>query len=202
MMLDKTFYTRQNVVEIAQDLIGKIICTQINGILTCARIVETEAYSYQEKACHAYNNRLTERTKIMFGEGGTSYIYLCYGIHELFNIVTNTNGTAEAVLIRGVEPLQGVDLMVKRRNFDRLNSNLTSGPGKLTIALGIGRALNGIDLLGEQIWLEKDDFKVEHDHINRSPRIGVGYAEEDAHLPWRFYLDNNPYVSKGKTNYS
>lgn len=201
MKLHKSFFDRENVISIANDLIGKVILTDIDNKLTTARIIETEAYSYKEKACHAHNNRYTNRTKVMFEAGGTSYVYLCYGIHKLFNIVTNSKGIAEAVLIRAVEPLHGIDTMLKRRKFDKISPQLTSGPGKLSQALGIDLKHNNINLTENSIWLEDDGYKMDIKKISSSPRIGVGYAEEDALLPWRFFLSENQFVSKGRIDY-
>lgn len=201
MKLQKSFFNRKNVLQVANDLVGKLIFSQIDGLLTVARIVETEGYSYKERACHAHDNKYTERTKVMFGEPGTSYVYLCYGIHKLFNIVTNTSGIAEVVLVRAVEPIEGINIMLERRGFDKLNYQLTSGPGKLTASLGIEMIHNGIDLTGNVVWIEDDGFKLATADIKTSARIGVGYAGKDALLPWRFFLDKNPYVSKGRNEY-
>lgn len=182
----------------AEALIGKTLYTEFDQQLTAGIIVETEAYSYTEKACHAYNNRRTSRTETLFHEGGTCYVYLCYGIHKLFNIVTNQNGVAEAVLIRAVQPLAGEKTMLKRRGAMK-NQNLTSGPGKLSQALGIDLSHNKLQLFKGGIWLEDNKNKVA---VEKSPRIGVAYAKEDALLPWRFSMVNNPWVSKGSNKYS
>lgn len=191
--LERDFYIRDNVVLIAQNFIGKKICTKINGKLTSGIIVETEAYSgANDKACHANNGKRTKRTEIMFGTGGYAYVYLCYGIHNLFNIVTNTDGNADAVLIRAIEPVDGIQLMNERRNFPKDEYKLTSGPGCVSQALGINQAHYGMDLLGTEIWLE--DY-IKPESIHSSPRIGVDYAGEDACKEWRFYLKDNPWVS-------
>lgn len=192
--LPRSFYTRPDVTIIARELIGKILFSQHNGIITAGRIVETEAYNGREdKACHAFMKR-TKRTDVMYGMGGHSYIYLCYGVHHLFNIVTNKENLADAVLIRALEPLSGVDEMKKRRNTVNLKQ-LASGPGKLSEALGLHTDFTGTDLTGDFIWIARDkeekSFKIEVDR-----RINVDYAEEDSLLPWRFLLKNSSWVSK------
>ncbi len=197
--LNESFYQRADVLEVAKDLLGKVLITEITGQRSAGMIVETEAYSYKEKACHAYMNRNTKRTKVLFENGGTSYVYLCYGIHKLFNVVTNVSGVAEAVLVRAVQPLLGEEMMVERRGTKRLRYDLTSGPGKLTSALGISMEHNQASLMGDSIWIE--NWNIEHEEVVTSPRIGVAYAEEDALLPWRFNIADNPWVSKGINNY-
>ncbi len=195
MKLDKSFYTAPEVTEVARRLIGKHLCTKIDGVVTSGMIVETEAYSTEEKACHAYNNRYTSRTSVFFEEGGIAYVYLCYGIHSLFNIVTNRSGIAEAVLIRAVQPISGVGAMAQRRKMSSRNKALTSGPGKLSKALGITLKHNQISLLGNTIWLEDHMEPYPMASIVAGPRIGVGYAGADALLPWRFTLKDNPWLS-------
>ena len=200
MKLKKSFFEHDVVTEVARDLIGKKLCTKINQEYCSGIIVETEAYSHLEKACHAFLSRRTQRTDTLFMEGGTNYVYLCYGIHKLFNIVTNKEGTAEAVLIRAVEPVEGVEVMMKRRGASKLDANLTSGPGKLTQAMGIDLTHNKTDLDSDEIWIEPGE-KFTNDMIETSPRIGVSYALEDALLPWRYTLKNNKWVSKGNNKY-
>ena len=192
-MLSESFYQRQKVVTIARDLLGKVLVTRIQGQITAGLIVETEAYSWRERGCHAYNQRRTARNEVMFGPGGRAYVYLCYGIHHLFNVVTNEADRAEAVLVRAIEPVDGIDIMLRRTDSERLN-RLTSGPGKLTRALGISRQHNGYSLLGDNIWLE-DGVVLNPRMIDASPRIGIGYAGEDARLPWRFTVRGNSWVS-------
>lgn len=199
MKLDKSFFLRDSVTEVARELLGKTLYTNFDKQLTAGIVVETEAYSYTEKACHAYNNRRTARTETLFRDGGTCYVYLCYGIHKLFNIVTNNEGTAEAVLIRAVEPVEGMETMLYRRGFDRETVALTSGPGKLSQALGIGLKHDKTTLFEDDIWLE--DNGIDSRGIDESPRIGVAYAQEDALLPWRFTIKDNPWVSKGNNTY-
>lgn len=196
MKLSEDFYQRANVVKIARDLLGKVLFTRIDGVVTGGIIVETEAYSWKERGCHAYGARKTPRNAIMFREGGFAYVYLCYGIHHLFNVVTNRAETPEAVLVRALEPLQGVEEMKNRRNMLQNNFHLTSGPGKLTKALGIGRSFNGKSLMDDEIWIEDPGTKLASSRIVASERIGIDYAGEDALLPWRFSVKGNSWVSK------
>jgi DNA-3-methyladenine glycosylase len=196
MKLNEDFYQSSNVVKIARDLLGKALYTRIGGIVTGGIIVETEAYSWKERGCHAYGARKTARNEIMFQEGGFAYVYMCYGIHFLFNVVTNRVETPEAVLIRAVEPLEGLEEMKIRRGILRNPFHLTSGPGKLTKALGIGRTFNGKSLLDDEIWIEDPGTKLASGKIVASERIGIDYAGEDARLPWRFSVRGNAWVSK------
>lgn len=193
--LSKKFYEQRNVVHVAKGLLGQKLCTSIGGGYTEALITETEAYSGRnDKACHAYQKR-TPRTEVMYGAGGQAYVYLCYGIHHLFNVVTNQEGKADAVLVRAVQPIKGMDMMCQRRNMNTIGSNLTSGPGRLTQALGISLLHNGIDLSGNIVWIEEAK-PIPATEIVVSQRIGVAYAEEDALKPWRFYIKNNLWISK------
>lgn len=207
MILDKNmvtagFYDNPNVVELARDLIGKTLITNYNEMFTSGRIVETEAYSgLNDKACHAVKGK-TPRTAVMYLQGGRSYVYLCYGIHHLFNIVTNKAGLADAVLIRALEPQQGVEAMLERRQKKQLDRSLTSGPGSVAKAMGINMNQYGDVLTGQnQIWIQDQERNHENQLIKCSPRIGVGYALEDANLPWRFYEAGNKWVSGGKPIY-
>lgn len=196
MKLTDSFYQRTNVVQIARELIGKVLFTNVNGTVTGGVIVETEAYSWKEKGCHAYNARRTPRNAVMFGKGGHAYVYLCYGMHYLFNIVTNRETIPEAVLIRALEPLQGIEEMVARRGRLANSFHLTSGPGKLTKALGIDRNLNGKYLADDEVWVEDVGRRIRSAKIEASPRIGIDYAGEDALLPWRFTLKESEWLSK------
>ena len=192
--LPQSFYTRPNVVEISRDLIGKYLFTQIEGELTGGKILETEAYDgRKDKACHAFLKR-TKRTEVMYENGGIAYIYLCYGIHHLFNIVTNKNGLADAILIRAIEPLVGEDLMRSRRNNAR---NIASGPGVLSQSLSLHKELTGIDLTGDQVWIAQNKND-QLPQIETDVRIGIDYAGEDALLPWRFLWKDHPLVSVPK----
>jgi len=195
-MLLPSFYKNNDVVNLAQQLLGKVLNCTHNGGLKSAIITETEAYHQCEKACHAFNGRLTKRTAPLYQEGGSSYVYLCYGIHHLFNVVTGPAGEAAAVLIRAVQPLQGIDQMLQLRKSKDLKTGLTAGPGRLTQALGISIAHNNVPLVPESgIWIESPP-EPKPQQVVSSVRIGVDYAEKDAFLPWRFYLKDNPWVSK------
>jgi DNA-3-methyladenine glycosylase len=196
LKLPESFYERTNVVQIARELLGKSLFTSIDGVLTGGMIVETEAYSWKERGCHAYDARKTARNAVMFGPGGHAYVYMCYGIHFLFNVVTNTTGTADAVLVRALEPHTGIAVMESRRGKLANRYHLTSGPGKLTRALGIDRQWNGRSLLDDDIWISGDSKPLSNSHIIASPRIGIDYAGEDAALPWRFTIKGNPWISK------
>jgi DNA-3-methyladenine glycosylase len=194
MKLPLSFYQRKNVVSIAKDLLGKVLVTNVNDTLTSGIIVETEAYSEIERGCHAFNGR-TQRNGVMFSEGGISYVYLCYGIHHLFNVVTNERDRADAVLVRALEPLMGAEAMMKRMNVKTIK-RISSGPGKLTKALGIDRSLNGLSLHSSNVWIEEGNTKISKTRIVSSPRIGIDYAGTDALLPWRFCIKDNLWVSK------
>ncbi|CAN5547663.1 DNA-3-methyladenine glycosylase [soil metagenome] len=197
--LGKDFYLRPDVVEISRELIGKYLFTNVNGIFTGGIIVETEAYSGRnDRACHAHLNRRTRRTEVMYKDGGLAYVYLCYGIHYLFNIITNVEGLADAVLVRAIEPVEGIDHMKERRIFFKNDPALSAGPGVVSKALGINKNHYGQSLLGEIIWVEDRGYKVDDEMIQASPRVGVAYAGEDALLPWRFRLKNNRWTSKAK----
>ncbi|HCD50816.1 MAG TPA: DNA-3-methyladenine glycosylase [Balneolaceae bacterium] len=194
--VSRSFYDRDDVVEIARELIGKVLCTNINGHITKGMIVETEAYDGScDNACHAYSHGLTERNKVMFGAPGFSYIYLCYGIHHLFNIVTNSEGKADAVLIRAIEPIEGVSKILERRNKKKLQRSVGGGPGIVSSALGITTEHYGEDLFGDVIWVEDHGNDFNPDEILASERVGIDYAGEDANLPWRFRLKGNPFTS-------
>lgn len=195
MKLEPSFYHRKSVTAIARDLLGKALITSVKGKISSGIIVETEAYSWKERGCHAYNGRKTQRNAVMFDAGGKAYVYLCYGMHHLFNVVTNREGIAEAVLIRAVEPLEGVDFMRARRG-DVPIYQLTSGPGKLTRALGIDRSWNGKVLWNDDVWIEDIGKKVPARQLDISKRIGIDYAGEDANLLWRFSIRDNKWVSR------
>ena len=194
------FYQRSNVVKIAKELLGKILVTKWNGIETSGRIVEVEAYNgIVDKASHAAGGRRTNRNEVMYGEGGMSYVYLCYGIHHLFNVVTNRPETPHAILIRALEPIKGIDVMLERTGKKKLDNTLTKGPGNVSKALGISfRHHSGLSLSSKELFIAEDDFKLNKKDILASPRIGVDYAGEDAKLPYRFFIKGNPFVS-GKT---
>lgn len=188
-LLPLSFYARPDVTHVSRDLLGKRLCTLIDGHFTSGIITETEAYCGRgDKACHANNGKRTPRTEVMFGNPGHAYIYLCYGIHHLFNVVTNKEGLADAVLVRAVYPEIGVDLMRLRRGVTPFQ-NLTNGPGKFTQALGITTSLNTTSLFSKPLWIEDTSFTYSPSFITHSKRIGIDYAGEDALRPWRYSID-------------
>lgn len=196
--LPKSFYESEDVVQLSRDLLGTRLVTNFNNQRTSGIIVETEAYAGPiDKASHAYGWRRTKRTEVMFRSGGLSYVYLCYGMYHLFNVVVSPEGLPHAILIRGIEPLEGVPHMLERCNKTKAGPGLTNGPGKLTRALGILTAHTGFNLIrNSPIWIEERPRPLATTDILASPRIGVDYAGEDALLPYRFTIRNNPYVSK------
>ena len=190
MKVPLEFYVRDNVLLISRELLGKVLCTKINGSIAKAIITETEAYAgIDDKASHAFGGRRTRRTEPMYGRGGTAYIYLCYGIHHLFNVVTNIAGTPHAVLIRAGKPREGSDVMQKRRKKERLDKTLLAGPGSLAQALGITTNLTGTSLLGNRIWIEDQRVPLDAEAVIAGSRIGVDYAAEDAKRAYRFRAD-------------
>jgi DNA-3-methyladenine glycosylase len=200
-ILDRSFYDRADVAKIAKELLGKILITWFDGQFTAGRIVETEAYNGAvDKASHAYGNRRTARTEVMFGRPGTAYVYLCYGIHHLFNVVTNKKDVPHAVLVRALEPLHGIDVMLDRTRKQMLDNTLTRGPGNVSKALGIFTSHTGLDLIESNLCIVQDQYEVKKRAIGITPRIGVDYAGPDALLPYRFVVKDNPYVS-GKKGY-
>jgi len=197
MKLPVTYYHGTDVVALSRDLLGKYLFTCIDGLITGGFIVETEAYNGGvDKASHAYGNRLTPRTKTMFMQGGIAYVYLCYGIHEMFNIVTSSEGHPQAILIRAIDPTDGLDIMLQRRNMLSAKPNITSGPGSVAKALGISRNINAFSLDGDTIWLEDKGLTFPDEMVAAVPRVGVDYAGDDALLPYRFYVKGNLYISK------
>ncbi|WP_225975406.1 DNA-3-methyladenine glycosylase [Panacibacter ginsenosidivorans] len=194
--LDVSFYNRSNVLQVAEELLGKILVTNFDNKITAARIVETEAYNgIVDKASHAYNNRRTARTEIMYGNAGTAYVYLCYGIHHLFNVVTNAKNIPHAILIRAAEPVYGLETMLNRTRKLIVDNTLTKGPGNVSKALGIDTAHTGLSLLGKKIFIVDDNYSAHKNAVSTSVRIGVDYAAEDALLPYRFYIKGNVFVS-------
>ncbi|MBK7389765.1 MAG: DNA-3-methyladenine glycosylase [Bacteroidetes bacterium] len=190
MKLPNDYYLKADVVAVARDLIGKVLFTRIDGQVCAGVISETEAYAGEtDKASHAYGGRNTERTRVMYEKGGISYVYLCYGIHHLFNVVTNVAGVPHAVLIRGIYPLLNAEIMFNRRGVKGRDSGTAfNGPGKVSKALGIGIAHNRVKLSGKTIWIEDRNLQFNPGKLLVTPRIGVDYAKEDALLPYRFYL--------------
>ncbi|ULQ54932.1 DNA-3-methyladenine glycosylase [Flavihumibacter rivuli] len=196
--LGTSFFQRPDVVELARELVGKVLVTNFNGMKTSGRIVETEAYNgIVDKASHAFGGRRTARTEVMYAPGGTAYVYLCYGIHHLFNIVTNLEDIPHAVLVRAIHPLEGIPVMLERMGKPKQDHTIGRGPGNLSKALGISTLHTGL-LLNNEIYIADDGYAVSADQLVATPRIGVDYAGEDAKLPYRFYLQGDPYVSGKK----
>ncbi len=192
MKLQLPFYQNENTLEIAHKLIGKVIVTNFGNAKTSGIIIETEAYTgIVDKASHAYNNKRTARTEVMFGNPGIAYVYLCYGIHSLFNVVTNKPGEPHAVLIRNIKPYKGIAQMLQRRGHNKLTNKLTTGPGTVSQALGIHYSNSGESLLGNKIWIEDCHIKLDKTKIKVTPRIGVSYAGDHALLPYRFVINSN-----------
>ena len=201
-ILPKSFYTRTDVVKVSKELLGKLLVSRINGVLTAGTIVETEAYrAPDDKACHAYQNKRTPRTEVMFHEGGCAYVYICYGIHHLFNVVSGEKDMAHVILIRGIEPIKGVEHMMERRGLNQLKPALTAGPGSLSKALGIKKELSGVSLLDRKskIWIEDQGLNIDKNEIVAGPRVGMSTAEECSHWPWRFRIKGNKWSSKPNT---
>ncbi len=194
--LPRDFYTRTDVLEVARDLLGKkLVVPGRSGTRVAGIIVETEAYrGPEDRASHAYDGRRTRRTETMYAKGGTAYVYFVYGMYNQFNVVTNVAEVPHAILVRAVEPSEGLDLM-RRRRPGRREYELTSGPGRLCLAMGIDRKLDQADLLGDQIWIE-EGVSISPRQIARGPRIGIDYAEKWITKPWRFWVRDNPFVSK------
>jgi DNA-3-methyladenine glycosylase len=189
MKLESSFYLRDDVVQISRELLGKVLCSKIDGAVTKALITETEAYAgVGDKASHAWGGRRTKRTEPMFAEGGIAYVYLCYGIHHLFNVVTGEAGTPHAVLIRAGRPLEGLHLMQQRRGKRAAGKALLAGPGSLAQALGITTKVTGESLLNGRIWIEDHGIAARPDLVTQGPRVGVDYAGDDALRPYRFAL--------------
>jgi DNA-3-methyladenine glycosylase len=190
------FYNRKDVLQVARELLGKIVVTKFDGVVTSGRIVETEAYtSINDRASHAFGGKRTARNEHMYAAAGTSYVYICYGMHHLFNVVTNEKDTPDAVLIRALEPVKGIDTMLDRSGKLKLDNTLSKGPGNAARVLGINKAHSGLNLLGNKIFIEDDGFVLNDAQIGISKRIGVEGAGSSALLPYRFYIKGNKYVS-------
>ena len=194
--LPREFYTRANVLEVSRELLGKLLVVpDETGRRISGKIVEVEAYrGPEDRASHAYGGRRTKRTETMYGEGGVAYVYFVYGMYNQFNVVSNVRDTPHAILVRALEPVEGIETMRTRRH-SHADRNLTSGPGKLCLAMGIDRELDGADLLGDRVWIEEYE-RVPRSQIARGPRIGIDYAEEWIEKPWRFWIKGNEFVSR------
>jgi DNA-3-methyladenine glycosylase len=198
--IPSSFYRNENVVELAKTLLGKLVVTHFDNYLTVGRIVETEAYNgVIDKASHAFGGRRTARTEIMYCSGGVAYVYFCYGMHHMFNIVTGKADVPHAVLVRALEPLEGIDMMLRRRRKMLLDHSITKGPGSVAQAMGISTLHSGLSLQSSDLYLADDGIKYENEEVIATPRIGVAYAAEDALMPYRFLVKCNKYVS-GKKN--
>jgi len=199
-ILQQDFYLNSDVIEIGKLLLGKFLFTKTGkDPVIGGMIIETESYKgIEDKACHAYLGKKTKRNEMMFAEGGVAYIYLCYGMHALLNVVTNKKNIPHAVLIRAIEPTDGIDVMLKRRNKTTLQRNLTAGPGALTQALNITKKLNGCTFNSKIIWIEDRNTKISKNDILCSKRIGINYAKEHALLPWRFRIKKSNWTSIAK----
>ena len=194
--LPLSFYQRKDVVAIAKDLIGKIVETNIEGKITSGRIVETEAYvAHVDKASHAYNGKRTLRNEAMYGAAGTIYVYICYGMHNMLNIVTNDINVPDAILIRALEPIDGIDTMLVRTSKKMIDDTLTKGPGNVAKAMGISKNISGSMLGKGQINILKNNFTYLENEIGTSKRIGINSAGADTLLPYRFFVKGNKYVS-------
>lgn len=187
--LDADFYTRTDTVSVARDLLGKVLCSRIDGVLARAIITETEAYAgVEDRASHAWGGRRTKRTEPMYGKGGIAYVYLCYGIHHLFNVVVGDIGQPLAILVRAGVAIAGIDTILQRRDKEHGDASLLTGPGCLAQGLGITTALTGTSLVDGCIWIEDRDVPLISRDIITGPRVGVDYAGDDAALPYRFRI--------------
>ena len=194
--LPLSFYNREDVVQIAKELLGKIIVTTFDGHLTSGRITETEAYvGITDKASHSFGNRRTARNEHMYGPAGIAYVYICYGMHQMFNIITNDKEVPDAILVRAIEPMEGIGIMLKRAGKKELDRTLTRGPGNVGKALGIFKHHSGLKLNSRKIYILEDTFSIPEENIGTSIRIGVESAGPDGLLPYRFYIRGNKYVS-------
>ncbi len=194
--LRRKFYNR-DVLTVAKELLGKTLVKNENGATLSGKIVEVEAYDGEiDEAAHTFIGK-TKRNEIMFGEGGFFYVYFTYGAHFCCNVVTGIKGRGTAVLIRGIEPLEGINIMIKNRfgrelKNEREKFNLTNGPGKVCQAFSITKKHYGIDLTGNEIYI-LDNKKLEKEEIGISQRIGI---KKSIDLPWRFFIKNNNYISR------
>jgi DNA-3-methyladenine glycosylase len=198
--LDQSFYNRKDVVQIAKELLGKILITQFDGIRSSGRIVETEAYAgVEDRASHAFGGRRTVRSEHLYGAPGTVYVYISYGMHHLFNVITNKKDIPHGVLIRALDPLEGVEHMLSRTGKPTADYTLTKGPGNLARALGVSKIHSGGNVFSDEIFIADDGLRYKKNQIVVTKRIGVEGAREDAELPYRFIVKRNPYVSAKKS---
>ena len=191
------FYRQEDVVSVARQLLGKHLYSNIGGQLTGGIIVETEAYrGPDDRGSHAYNNKRTARNEIMYKAGGVAYMYICYGIHDMLNIVTGTEGTSHAALIRAIEPIDGLSIMCERRGIFNDNKRLCQGPGALAKAMGLSKFHNGTDLQNDLIWITDEGLSYTDEQVIASARIGMNFDGPYKTIPWRFYVKGNVHVSR------
>lgn len=194
--LDVAFFNREDVLQIARELLGKIVVAVMDGEEVSGRIVETEGYvGTIDRASHAFGGRRTIKNEHMYHDAGTAYIYVCYGVHQMLNIVTNEKDIPDAVLVRAIEPLTGVSVMAHRTGKRINDPSITRGPGNVGKALGIHKRDSGVDIFGDTLYIADDGYRLPAEEIGVSPRIGVDSAGDDALLPYRFFVKGNPYVS-------
>ena len=197
MKLPESFYRDDDVVSLSSKLLGKYLFTCVDGQLTGGIIIETEAYrGPEDRGSHAYNHRRTARNEIMYAKGGVVYMYICYGIHDMLNIVTGEKGESHAILIRAIEPTVGLDIMRVRRGFENDDKRLCKGPGALAKALGLRKLHNGVSLESDEIWIEDRGDVITDENIVACPRIGLNIEEPFKSIPWRFYIKGNKYISR------
>lgn len=197
MKLPESFYQDDDVVSLSSKLLGKYLFTCVDGQLTGGIIIETEAYrGPEDRGSHAYNHRRTARNEIMYAKGGVVYMYICYGIHDMLNIVTGEKGESHAILIRAIEPTVGLDIMRVRRGFENDDKRLCKGPGALAKALGLRKLHNGVSLESDEIWIEDRGDVITDENIVACPRIGLNIEEPFKSIPWRFYIKGNKYISR------
>jgi DNA-3-methyladenine glycosylase len=197
MKLLTDFYQREDTVQVARELLGKYLFTNVDKQLVGGIIVETEAYlGPDDRGSHSWNNKRTARNEMMYEAGGVVYMYICYGIHDMLNIVTGTEGSSHAILIRALEPVEGVEIMKERRGIYDSDKRLCKGPGALGKALGLSKLHNGTSLQGEEIWIEDRGYLIPDDQIVGSARVGMNFEGPYKDIPWRFYLKGNKFISK------
>ncbi len=198
-ILKAATFASEDVLMLSKYLLGKLIVSQVDGQYTSGMIVETEAYrAPDDKACHAYQNKRTPRTETMFAQAGTAYVYICYGMHHLFNVVTAPKDIAHAILIRAIEPIDGLDIMSQRRQMDSSKKEMVNGPGKFTRAMGISKNFNEINLCDQRspIYLEDRGIRIKESEIVEGPRVGMSTAGHSSNWPWRYRIKGNQYTSK------
>jgi len=200
LALPAAFYQRADVLTVARELLGKHVFTRLDGELTGGRIVETEAYRHEgDPSITLHLQRKKQQAEALYQPGGHAYLYTVYRVHTLFNITVNDAAHPDAVLIRAIEPLAGIDVMQRRRGLAKVARNLTAGPGVLSQALGLTPALNGELVTGPLIWFEDTGEVITDENVLASSRVGLEYAGEEAvALPWRFRVKDSKWTSPAK----